>query len=142
MKTLKINKVKPLFNKILTSCNVYDEDKEVGGVITKTKGAIKEYQTVIAIGSTVRDIKVGDIIMINPKRYVVPKHNEKRDSIKGVIGDNLTFGVDFPMIEFDNKMHLLIYDQDVDYIIEGEEIEEPKEHKSSLILPHKTNIIV
>lgn len=142
MKTLKINNVKPLFNKILTSCNVYDEDKEVGGVITKTKGAIKEYQTVIAIGSTVRDVKVGDIVMINPKRYVVPKHNEKRDSIKGVIGDNLTFGVDFPMIEFNDKMHLLIYDQDVDYIIEGEEVEEVKEHKSSLILPHKTNIIV
>ena len=121
---------------------MYEEDKEVGGVITKTKGAIKEYQTVIAIGSIVKDIKVGDIVMINPKRYLYSKHNEKRDSIKGVIGDNLTFGVDFPIVEFNNKMHLLIADQDVDYIIEGEEVESTKEPKNDLILPHKTNIIV
>lgn len=125
-----------MFNKILTTCNVYTEDKKEGSIIIGCKGTIKEYQTVEAVGSSVRDIKVGDIVMIDPKRYIVQKHNEKEKSIKGVIGDNMTLGVQFPIVHFNDEKHLLIYDQDVDYIIEGEEEPEP-----SLVLPQK-NLVV
>lgn len=131
-----------MFNRIVTTCNVYENGKTEGGIIIKTDGTIKEYQTVEAVGSTVRDVKVGDIVMINPKRYLIPQHKDKRDnSIKGVIGDELTMGVDFPMVEYDDKRHLLIYDQDIDYIVDGEEIEE-EQPKSPLILPKEKNIIV
>lgn len=136
---LKINKIKPLFNKIITTCNIYRDDKTENGIIVKTSGTIKEYQTVEAIGSTVRDIKVGDIVLINPKRYIVPHHKDKKDtSIKGVIGDELTMSVDFPMVEYGGNKHLLIYDQDIDYIIDGEEIED----NNNLILPKRKKIIV
>lgn len=139
---LKINSIKPLFNKIVTTCEVYKSDKTSGGIIVKTDGTIKEYQRVEAVGSTVRDIKVGDLVLINPKRYIVPQHNEKRDeSLKGVIGDELTMGVDFPMVEYGGKRHLIIYDQDIDYIIDGEEVEEEL-IKSPLILPKEKKIIV
>ncbi len=138
---LKINNVKPIFNRIVTSCNVYDEDKIEGGIIVQTKGAIKEYQTVEAVGTTVSGIKVGDIIMINPTRYIKQQHKDKRDeSLKGVIKDEVNFIVDFPIINFNDKRHLLLYDQDVEYIIEGEEINEPK--NSNLILPKKPKVIV
>ena len=139
---LKINSIKPLFNKIVTTCDTYESDKTEGGIIVKTDGTIKEYQRVEAIGSTVRDIKVGDLVLINPKRYIVPQHNEKRDeSPKGVIGDELTMGVNFPMVEYGGKRHLLIYDQDIDYIIDGEEVKD-EQPKSSLILPEDKKIIV
>ena len=139
---LKINSIKPLFNKIVTTCDVYKNDKTTGGIIVKTDGTIKEYQRVEAVGSTVRDVKVGDLVLINPKRYIVPQHKEKRDnSLQGVIGDELTMGVNFPMVEYGGKKHLLIYDQDIDYIIEGEEIEE-EQQKSPLILPEEKKIIV
>lgn len=139
---LKINKIKPLFNRIVTTCDIYENDEKVGGIIIKTKGNIKEYQKVEAIGSTVRDIKVGDLVLINPKRYIVPQHKEKRkESLKGVIGDELTMGVSFPMVEYGGKNHLLIYDQDIDYIIDGEEVED-EQSKSSLILPKDKKIIV
>lgn len=137
---LKINSIKPLFNKIVTTCDVYEKDKTTGGIIVKTDGTIKEYQRVEAVGSTVRDIKVGDLVLINPKRYIVPKHNEKRnESLKGVISDELTMGVNFPMVEYNGKRHLLIYDQDIDYIINGEEVEE-EQPKSPLILPEEKKI--
>lgn len=139
---LKINSIKPLFNKIVTTCDTYTGNETRNGIIIKTEGTIKEYQTVEAVGSTVRDIKVGDIVLINPKRYIVPEHKEKRDSsMKGVIGDSLSLGVSFPMIEYGDKKHLLIYDQDIDYIIDGEEFEE-EQTKSSLIFPEDKKIIV
>ena len=137
---LKINNIKPLFNRIITTCDVYPMGKTAGNIIIKTDGTIKEYQRVEAIGSTVRDIKVGDIVMINPKRYLVAKHNDKPDSLNNINGDKVTFDVDFPILEYGNKKHLLIYDQDVDYIIDGEEVED-EQPKSSLIIP-KTKIIV
>ena len=138
---LKVNSIKPLFNKIVTTCDTYDSDKTKGGIIVKTDGTIKEYQRVEAVGSTVRDIKVGDLVMINPTRYIVPKHREKRgESLKGVIGDELTLGVSFPIVEYGDKRHLLINDQDIDYIIDGEEVED--EQPKSLILPKTKKIIV
>ena len=138
---LKINSIKPLFNKIVTTCDVYEKGKTEGNIIVKTEGTIKEYQRVEAVGSTVRDIKVGDLVLINPKRYVVPNHKDKKDnSIKGVIGDDLTLGVSFPIIEYGGKKHLLIYDQDIDYIIDGEEIKE--DSTSSLVLPREKQVIV
>lgn len=138
---LKINSIKPLFNKIVTTCDTYKSNETKGGIILKTDGTIKEYQKVEAVGSTVRDIKVGDIVLINPKRYIVPQHKEKKDSLSNVIKDELTMGVSFPMVEYGGKNHLLIFDQDIDYIIDGEEVEE-EQPKSSLILPETKKIIV
>ena len=137
---LKINKIKPVFNKIVTTCDVYQMGKSTGGIIIKTDGTIKEYQRVEAVGSTVRDIKVGDIVMINPKRYLGARHNDKPDSVKNVNGDEVTFSVDFPILEYGGKKHLLIYDQDIDYIIDGEEVED-EQTKSSLILPNNKIIV-
>ena len=61
---LKINSIKPLFNKIVTTCDTYESDKTEGGIIVKTDGTIKEYQRVEAIGSTVRDIRVNDLMNV------------------------------------------------------------------------------
>ncbi len=33
---LKINSIKPLFNKIVTTCDTYESDKTKGGIIIKT----------------------------------------------------------------------------------------------------------
>lgn len=118
---MNIKKIKPLFNRIVTTRNLYDTDVTSGSLITTQKGAIKEYQEVLEVGPTVKDIKVGDLVCVNPTRYLVSKHNPK--SMKdGVIGDNMTIKVDFPTIIVDGKVCLLLYDSDIDYIIvEGEE---------------------
>ena len=138
---LKINSIKPMFNKIVTTCDVYQMGKTEGGIIIKTDGTIKEYQRVEAVGSTVRDVKVGDLVLINPKRYLVAQHSNEKDSLRNVNGDELTMGVDFPIVEYGGKKHLLIYDQDIDYIIDGDEVED-EQPKSSLILPEEKKVIV
>lgn len=121
----KLIKIKPMFNRIVTTFDKYDEDQLINGVYdpNKVKGSVKEFQTVIAIGTTIKDIHVGDTVHINPIRYSVMKHEDK--SLKnGVIGDNMVIGYQFPIITLNGNDCLLLYDQDVDFIVE-ESVELP-----------------
>lgn len=115
----KLIKARPMFNRLITTMDTYEDDLlENGLVVTgKTKGSIKEYQTVLAVGDTVRGIKEGDIVVVNPTRYKVVKHNE--NSLKnGIIDDNMTVGYRFNTIMLDDKECLVLYDQDIDFVVE------------------------
>ena len=123
---IKIKKIKPLFNRVVTTAVTYKEDGVNDGIVdaSKAEGAIMEYQTVVSVGKMVTCVKPGDLVVINPTRYAVMKHKE--GSLKdGVITDNPVLGYNFPLIELDGKPHLFIYDSDIDYIIkEVEEVED------------------
>ena len=124
---LRVKKIKPLFNRVVTTANMYTEDERTNdGIVdsSKEEGAIMEYQTVVSVGKMVTCVKPGDLVVINPSRYAVMKHKE--GSMKdGVITDNPVLGYNFPLIELEGKPHLFIYDSDIDYIIkEVEEIED------------------
>ena len=138
---LRIKKVKPLFNMIITTMDLYEEDQLVNGIIdaTKQSGTLKEYQRVIAVGDTVRNIHEGDLVNINPKRYAQVKH--KKGSLNdGIVQDNPVVSYNFNMIEVDGKQLLVLYDQDINFIIEdSEEVEDPT--PSALIHPNN-NIII
>lgn len=132
---LKLKKIKPMFTTIVTTANKYTQDELVNGVINPNaqKDSLKSYQTVVAVGDSVRSIKVGDVVEIDPIRYAVMKHRE--GSLKdGVITDNPIIGFNFKTVILDGVMHLLIEDRDVKYIIEDfEEVEE-----SNILQPDKT----
>lgn len=130
-----LKKIKPLFNGVITTMDVYEEDQYIGSMIDtqRAKGTMKEYQTVIAVGDTVKSVKVGDVVCINPKRYAVMKHED--GSLKnGIIQDNPVIGYKFDTISIDGKECLRIFDSDIDFIIEEMDdsptptiiIEEPK----------------
>lgn len=129
---LKIKKILPMFNRILVTSDKYEKDVTKGGVVTITAGTLKEYQKVIAVGSTVRDIKEGDTVIINPSRYAVKKHAE--GSMKdGIISDNPTVSYNFNLVEINNQLYILLYDQDVDYIVK--DFEEVNEEDPKIIMP-------
>lgn len=118
MSTLKIKKIKPMFNRVLTTCDLYTEDLMTDGIIdsTKVEGAIKEYQTVIACGPHVKSVKPGDVVVINPTRYQVMKHKEGTLN-DGVITDNAVLSYNFPIMIVDDNPCLYIYDSDVEFVI-------------------------
>ena len=134
--------IKPMFTALVTTMDKYEHDVMTnGGLIdtTKRQGSIKEYQTVLAIGSSVRDIKVGDLVCINPTRFAVKQHRE--GSLKdGVIGDNPIIKYNFDVIEMDGKQCLLLQDRDIDFIID--EYEEVPDTASSLLMPEEKKLIV
>lgn len=124
---LRVKKIKPLFNRVVTTAHTYKTDKVTAdGIVdsSREEGALMEYQYVVATGKTVTAVKPGDLVVINPTRYAVMKHKE--GSLKdGVVTDNPVLGYNFPLIEIDGEPHMFIYDTDIDYIIkEAEEIED------------------
>ena len=118
----------------------YQSDGKMGDLIIKQKGTLKEYQKVVAVGSSVREIKAGDMVMINPDRYAVMKH-EKGSLKDGIVEDNPVVSYNFKTVEMNGIQYLLLYDSDIKYIIE-DYTEEEEEAQSSLILPEKKEIIV
>lgn len=139
---IRIKRIKPLFTSVVTTMDRYTEDVTLeSGLIdtTKQQGGIKEYQTVLSVGGSVRDIKVGDLVCINPIRYAVKKHQE--GSLKdGIITDNPVIRFDFPTIEINGKQYLYLQDRDIDFVIE--EFEEISElSPQPLILPEEKKII-
>lgn len=132
---LKIKSIKPMFDSLITTMNKYEEDSFENGVIVKQAGSLKEYQKVIAVGPAVRNIEVGDMVMINPTRYAKMKHNE--GSLKnGVITDNPVIGYEFKTVTINDEECLYLQSTDIMYSFEGEEIEDKKDDKkSNLIIP-------
>jgi co-chaperonin GroES (HSP10) len=121
-------------------CKYEEDEMTAGGLIdsTKTQGTLKEYQTVVAVGNSVRNVKVGDLVCINPERYAVKKH--EAGSLKdGVITDNPVIKYNFNIMELEGVPHLLLDENDVSFIIT--DYEEVKEQKSDLYVP-KTQIIM
>ena len=131
-----------MFTSLITTMNKYEHDvKTVGGLIdtTRQQGGLKEYQTVLAVGDSVRDIKVGDLVCVNPARFVVRKH--QAGSLKdGVVTDNPVTTYNFDVVEMDGKHCLLLQDRDIDFIIE--EWEEIPDNPSPIIQPEKKKLIV
>lgn len=140
---LKVKKIKPMFTSLITTMDKYEEDvRTSGGLldVTKQQGGLKEYQTVLAIGSSVRDIKVGDLVCVNPTRFAVKQHQV--GTLKdGVITDNPVVKYNFDVIEMDGKQCLLLQDRDIDFIIEEYE-EVPDPTPSTLIKPEEKKLIV
>lgn len=137
--TTIIKKVKPMFNGLITTMNRYEQDVKVKGtdlIDSSKSNAVKEYQTVVAVGPMVRGIEVGDTVFINPNRYAVMKH--KAGSLQdGVIKDNPVIGYNFDIVEIEGVNHLYLQDSDVKFVAEIEEFNE-----NPLIYTEKPEIIV
>ena len=140
---IKIKKIKPMFTALVTTMDKYEEDQSIaGGLIdvSKRAGSLKEYQKVISIGDSVRGIKVGDLVCINPQRFAVKKH--EAGSLKdGIIGDNPVITYNFDTSQRNGEQCLLLQDRDVDFIIEDYE-EVTDDPVTQIIQPEKKKLIL
>lgn len=141
---LKIKRIKPMFTALVTTMDKYDRDITTeGGIVdvTKQQGTIKEYQTVISVGESVRGIKEGDVVCINPTRFAVKQHKE--GTLKdGVVTDNPVVNYNFDVIEIDNKQCLLLQDRDINFVIEEFEEIPDTLPPSELFKPNRNKLIV
>lgn len=152
---LKFKKIKPLFNAILVTKEVYEDDQIVRMANLSawdpinTKGKVKPYQTVVEAGPMSK-VKPGDKVYLNLLRYAIPiAPTEKSNSIKNygkTEGEikGVGYRYDFTGLEYtvDGKDYLMLMDNDVQFVFEGEEVEvEIPEYlkspakKANLILP-------
>lgn len=136
---LHIKKIKPLFTSVVTTGEKFSEDMIDGNIIIARKGDLKIWQKVIATGPMVRDINVGDMVMINVDHFAIKKYN--KDSIQNDLDNNPSLGYHFNWVTIDDdegnpQECLLLNDRDIDYAFEGEE------RNDELIIPGKNKIIL
>lgn len=118
---IKIKRIKPMFTSLVTTMDKYADDQFMSGTTildaTKRSGGLKEYQKVLSVGDSVRGVKVGDLVCIDPKAYAVKKH-EAGSLRDGVITDNPVVSYNFDVIELDGQQCLLLQERDVTFVIE------------------------
>jgi len=124
---LHIKKVKPLHNNIVTTAERFDKDVKEHGIIISKKGDLKVWQTVLAVGNFIQEIKVGDKVMINFGGYAVKKYD--KNSLQNDLDNNPTLTYALNWVTMDDKNGnpqdcLLLTDRDIMYVFEGEEKEE------------------
>lgn len=135
---LHIKKIKPLFTNLVTTAERFSEDFTEGGIIVAKKGDLKLWQKVIAVGSMVRDIHVGDLVMVSLDNYVVRRYD--KNSLQNDLDNNPTVRYNLHWVNVDDsKGHprecLLLNDRDILYSFEG------KEEKENIVLPDKKIIV-
>lgn len=121
---LHIKKIHPMFTSIVTTADRFNKDFTEGGLVVAQKGDLKLWQRVIAVGSSVRDIKVGDMVMLNMAHYIVRKFD--KNSVQNDLDNNPKVRYDLNWLTMDDdngkpKDCLLFNDRDVLYSFEGEE---------------------
>lgn len=149
--------IEPMFNRIVVTHRRYTEEELVtmGGLFMGGKqGLTMEYQEVLAVGPQAHGIEVGDLVCIDPSRYLQLIHKEGKTSIdKKVTADDMRVAAVFPLetiytkdkdgIET-SKTVMVIYDSDVIYKIpkNGWENFHPKiiTNQGNLIMPGKDGV--
>ena len=135
---LHITEIKPTYNHLLVTGDTF-EDMIQGGVIVAKKGDLKLWQKVIAIGPAVRDVEVGDMVMIDPKNFAVKKYS--KDSVQNDLDNNPIITYNFPFETVDDEKgdpheYLYITTEDIRFAFKGYEKDE------ALIVPGKKMLIV
>jgi len=131
MKDIKINEIKPLFTTIITTLDIYEEDLIENGVLKAPQGSLRMYQKVLAIGSSVRDVKVGDTVLLNFGNYIVRKFKE--NSIKeDMSAQEDEYVYDIPRILIGGKICGKFQDRDVEGVITDFEEFETEQAKKIL----------
>lgn len=125
----KIKKVKPLFTGIVTTATKYVGDiTTAGGLLvdtTRMSGSLNPFQTVISVGDMCRDIKEGDVVKINFKRYAKAKHTPGAiDEAQNKQFDNMSITYEIPMITLDERDCLFLQSNDIEYVVTDYEVDE------------------
>lgn len=125
----KIKKATPTVNHIITTADRYEETQLKDGLIDVSKevGQIKEIQKVVAIGPLVRNLKVGDYILINPDNYAKPVHSLNENSVLEKDKDEVTMEYRFPLINLADGEYMHLYDSDADLVLQEGDFEEVAE---------------
>lgn len=126
----KIKKVRPLFTGVITTATKYvGETTTSGGLIidtTKMDGSLNPYQTVTSVGPlAAKDIKEGDVVKINFKRYAKARHTPGAiDEAENKQFDNMSITYEIPIIHLDDRDYLFLQNNDIEYVVEEYEVDE------------------
>jgi hypothetical protein len=110
-----------MFTGVVTTARRYVGDTTTkGGLLldtTKMEGTMNPFQWVVSVGPMVKDLKEGDIVSINFKRYAKAQHLPGAIE-NNVQSDNLSVVYDIPMINIDGVEYLYLQNNDIEFVVE------------------------
>lgn len=136
MDNVNIKKIKPVFNSILVTAEKYElPNNMVGKIITTDHLQLgyKPIQTVVAVGSVVTCVQPGEKVYLDYNKYAIYKQKQDTLSVKEDMDEHYhrqLVGYRLEPIVLDGVEHLLLFDRDIQFIVE--DMEEIKQ--SSLII--------
>lgn len=124
-----IKAIKPLFTGVVTTAKKYVGELTTGGGLildtTRMSGSLNPYQTVIAAGDMCKDLKAGDIVKINFKRYAKANHVPGAiDEAQNKQFDNMSITYEIPMVVLDGQECLMLQSNDIEYIVTDYDVDE------------------
>lgn len=137
---LNIKSIRPIYTRLLTTADRYDADQFTGIIVdsNKLEGRYKEYQKVVKVGSSVREVSEGDMVLIDPSRYMKRKFSD--NSLREDFVDNPIISIDIPTVTMDGVDYFMIEERDIAYVIEAcEEVPDPK--PSKIIMPKQAKFV-
>ena len=138
---LKVKSIRPVYTRIITTANRYEETQKNGALIdvSKMEGRYKEYQTVVKVGSSVREVKEGDVVLIDPSRYMKRKFSD--NSLREDFVENPIVEINIPTVTMNDEDYFMIEERDIAYVIDDSE-EVPDPLPNPIIVPREPKIIV
>ena len=121
-----VKKIRPLFTGVVTTAMTYKQDQTTskGGLLfdtSKMKGDLNNFQRVIAVGTMVRDVKEGDIVFLNLKRYAIP--TQKPGAIENNLQKStLQYTYQIPQVTLDGVNYLFLQNNDIEFVVEEADI--------------------
>ena len=133
---LKVKSIKPVYTRIITTANRYEETQLNGRLIdvNKLEGRYKEYQTVVKVGSSVREVKEGDVVLIDPSRYMKRKYSD--NSLREDFVETPIVEIAIPTVTMNDEDYFMIEERDIAYVIDDSE-EVPDPLPNPIIVPQK-----
>lgn len=133
---LKVKDIRPVYTRLITTANKYEETQMNGNLIdvNKMEGRYKEYQTVVRVGSAVREVKEGDVVLIDPSRYMKRKFSD--NSLREDFVENPIVEINIPTVTMNDEDFFMIEERDIAYVIaDSEEVPDPL--PNHIIVPQK-----
>jgi hypothetical protein len=133
---LKVKDIRPVYTRLITTANKYEETQMNGNLIdvNKMEGRYKEYQTVVRVGSAVREVKEGDVVLIDPSRYMKRKFSD--NSLREDFVENPIVEINIPTVIMNDEDYFMIEERDIAYVIaDSEEVPDPL--PNPIIVPQK-----
>lgn len=133
---LKVKDIRPVYTRLITTANKYEETQMNGNLIdvNKMEGRYKEYQTVVRAGSAVREVKEGDVVLIDPSRYMKRKFSD--NSLREDFVENPIVEINIPTVTMNDEDYFMIEERDIAYVIaDSEEVPDPL--PNPIIVPQK-----
>lgn len=120
---IEIKRVRPVFTGIVTTASKWElSDFAPKELVYKQLGQLKDYQRILSVGESVREVKPGDLVMLDFGRYSVKKY--PTTSIKDQMDIQKTIGYDIPGLKVGGEEVLVLDERDVTMVIEEWEEQE------------------